>query len=208
MWTSIGPPTPQMERGNFHPPPFSITLPQVNFSNAAAPEIHIDNTLPSQLTGVTYIIKKLLGSGAFGSAYRVLDNYGQPFVVKIAKPVQSLQKVHQDFEKEVKIMQSLNHPNIVRIFDAFVFQNRFCMVLEQCDGSMKKLLDERKAFTYKIFIFIFFHIFFYFCNYKTEKRNNECVDFAAQIFSGLHQIHNNKIIHRDVTKNNPSLFYS
>jgi serine/threonine protein kinase len=63
-----------------------------------------------------YTIKRKISSGAFGTIYEIVseDHDNKSYALKELKNISSVSK--QRFEKEVKILSELDHPNIVKIF--------------------------------------------------------------------------------------------
>jgi NIMA (never in mitosis gene a)-related kinase len=84
--------------------------------------------------------------------------------------------------KEASILKSLNHENIVQIYDSFTYDDsrKFAMILEYCDGGdLNKII-------------------------KTNRGNSKLIPESKIIFifqkilDGLEYIHSKKIIHRDM----------
>ena len=50
-----------------------------------------------------------------------------------------------EFINEVRIMMSLDHPNVVKLYEIYEDEYNYFLVLEYCGNDlMKKLLKERK----------------------------------------------------------------
>jgi serine/threonine-protein kinase len=62
-----------------------------------------------------YAINKRLGSGGFGNVYEVQGSDGETYAMKLLKDLSAANK--QRFEREIKILAQLNHPNIVKIYE-------------------------------------------------------------------------------------------
>jgi serine/threonine-protein kinase len=60
-----------------------------------------------------YTIMRRLGSGGFGNVFEVLASDGKTYAMKLLKDLSTTNK--QRFEREIKILAQLNHPNIVKI---------------------------------------------------------------------------------------------
>ena len=69
----------------------------------------------------------------------------QPFVIKIAKPQRSKEMVRKDWETEKKFMMTVNHPNCIQLYDAFIHNNLYYYVLEKASGSLRDLIDRAKS---------------------------------------------------------------
>lgn len=129
-----------------------------------------------------YKIKKKLGQGNFALVrlcQRKSDN--KEFAVKIihkkrlAKP-----KQQQSIEREVEILQKVDHPHCVRLEAIYSTQNHLYLVLEYCKGG-------------ELFDMICQHSHF------TE---NQAVKVVRQVNSALEYLHNLGIVHRDIKPEN------
>jgi serine/threonine protein kinase len=64
-----------------------------------------------------YTIQAELGSGSFGTVYRVADGLGRAFAMKVLQPGLGLDALRR-FWKEVKILRSLRHENLIEVLDS------------------------------------------------------------------------------------------
>src|SRR3990167_6545006 len=126
-----------------------------------------------------YTVKQKLAEGSYGFVHLCEDFFKQIFILKIQKTSRTKEIVERDWEKERDFMQEVEHPNIIRLYDAFVYNNLYYYVLERADGSLRNLLEE---------------------NHKknTPFDLDTFMDFAAQLLSALCHIHKKNIIHRDL----------
>lgn len=70
--------------------------------------------------GTTYTVEAFLGAGAYGQVYRVTHRYLGRQALKVFPP--GGLPPTQNFLHEARVLVSLTHPNIVRIFDANVVE--------------------------------------------------------------------------------------
>ncbi|KAM8961047.1 inactive serine/threonine-protein kinase PLK5 [Pelodytes ibericus] len=133
-------------------------------------------------TGRLYKKGKLLGKGAFGRCYKFTDvSTRQVFAVKM---IAHARKIHIQqrggVEKEVELHGRLRHKNIVRFYHHFQDQKYMYMILEYCKHkSLAHILRIRKLMT------------------EPEVRY-----YMKQILRGLHFLHQQGIIHRDLKLSN------
>lgn len=136
-----------------------------------------------------YTIGNTIAEGAYAIVQECTDYFQQPFVVKIQKPQREKKLVEGDWKRERDIISSLNHPNIIRLYDAFIFNNLYYFVLEQAQGSLRQIiLHPERANIVPI---------------KTEFSDNGfpssiVLQIFSQLLSAVCHIHKKKIIHRDL----------
>ncbi|KAJ6789182.1 hypothetical protein PWT90_05903 [Aphanocladium album] len=125
-----------------------------------------------------------VGKGAFAVVYKVTAKYdGRPYAAK------ELEKRHfikngvldQKVENEMRIMQRLNHPNIVRYIENFDWDERLFIIIMEfvAQGDLGKLIAE---------------------NGPLNERTTQTL--AVQLLSALRYLHNFNITHRDIKPDN------
>ncbi len=82
--------------------------------------------------------------------------------------------------KEIRLLQSLNHPNIVRYIDSYIDNNELIIVLEFAEGGDLKGLIKRVKQANRVF------------------EEAMIWNYAEQITAGLHHMHAKRIMHRDL----------
>ncbi|MDE2508669.1 MAG: protein kinase [Planctomycetota bacterium] len=86
-----------------------------------------------------------LGQGAFGVVYQVFDTEakgGEFLALKVAAPEILDTKLEQRFHNELKALEELEHPNIVRVLECGKFGPVPYLLLEHCDGgNLEDFLD-------------------------------------------------------------------
>lgn len=95
-----------------------------------------------------YKFERVLGTGNFGTA-RIASKFADPdhkFAIKSIPRV----KIESDmdlFEQELGILLSVDHPNIVKFFEAFLDHKYVHLVMELCHGGeLFERLQQRKLF--------------------------------------------------------------
>ncbi|XP_042350746.1 serine/threonine-protein kinase Nek5-like [Plectropomus leopardus] len=122
-----------------------------------------------------------IGEGAFGKAFLVQDRKAggdKQCVVKQIDLRKMSAREKEASKKEVTLLSTMKHPNIVSFITSFQEGGSLYIVMEYCDGGdlMKRITLQRGVFF-------------------TEQ---QVVDWFVQICLGLKHIHDRKILHRDI----------
>jgi tetratricopeptide (TPR) repeat protein len=129
-----------------------------------------------------YSIVKEIGRGNMGKVYEAYDNVLER---KVAYKVPGLDLTHHpelvnDFLREAKSAASLNHPNIVIVYDAGKQGNDYYIAMELIQGkTLKDVLHDKGRF-------------------KPE----ESLKLSEQLVRALVYAHGNNLIHRDIKPGN------
>jgi len=128
-----------------------------------------------------YIILDRIGSGSMGRVYKAHHVMMDRVVaLKIISPeIASNERVVARFQREMKLVGRLDHPNVVRAFDADQIQKVLYIVMEYVPGYS---LGERLK--------------------KGPIPPAEMIDYAAQAAQGLAHAHDQGIVHRDIKPSN------
>jgi serine/threonine protein kinase len=104
-------------------------------------------TFPREVSdgrGTIYRLLSRLGSGVSGSVYLCEDDTGQRYAIKRVLP--SSEEQREAWGLEAAMLAGLSnmgrepHPNITRVYDAFMASDGRYIVLEHCAGSLDDLL--------------------------------------------------------------------
>ncbi|KAI9246471.1 hypothetical protein BDA99DRAFT_526957 [Phascolomyces articulosus] len=132
---------------------------------------------------------RFIGAGTFGSVYLAinLDTSSVMAVKEIRFPdSNSLSALHKAIKEEMKVMEMLNHPNIVQYFGMEVHRDKVYIFMEYCEnGSLGSLLDHGGRIEDEVYI----------------------VKYAYELLSGLKYLHGNNIVHRDIKPDNILIDY-
>lgn len=127
------------------------------------PASHIDPDSFKKQVGKFFISDKVLGVGA--SAKVMIgchaDNRNKLVAVKVIEKKNITDKDPKKFiellQREIQILQSLNHPNIVKMLDVAQTSNNIYIYLEFCNGgSLKDYLKKKGGFLSEKEAIIFF----------------------------------------------------
>jgi serine/threonine protein kinase len=137
---------------------------------------------PQGLIVGRYIILERIGSGSMGRVYRAHHVMMDRVVaLKIIAPeISSNERVVARFQREMKLVGRLDHPNVVRAFDADQINRVLYIVMEYVAGAS---LSER-------------------LKQKGPIPAVEMIDYAAQAALGLAHAHEQGIVHRDIKPSN------
>ena len=137
---------------------------------------------PQGLIVGRYIILDRIGSGSMGRVYKAHHVMMDRVVaLKIIAPeIASNERVVARFQREMKLVGRLDHPNVVRAFDADQINRVLYIVMEYVAGTS---LGER-------------------LKKKGPIPPAEMIDYAAQAALGLAHAHEQGIVHRDIKPSN------
>ena len=110
--------------------------------------------------------------------YRALDQQtGQTVAVKALSPETQVPDPHQRFEREIRMLETIQHPHCIRLLDAGTDPIRFA-VLELINGvDLRDALDEALPAT-------------------------QALELSLQLLRGLQQVHAHGMVHRDIKAEN------
>ncbi len=129
-----------------------------------------------------YVILDRLGAGSMGRVYKAHHPLmGRMVALKIIAPeIAQNERVVARFQREIKLVGRLDHPNVVRAFDADQAGAMLYIVMEYVKGaSLGKILRTRGIV-----------------------EPSQVTSYAAQAALGLAHAHKQGIVHRDVKPSN------
>jgi serine/threonine-protein kinase len=131
-----------------------------------------------------YQILDELGSGGMGRVWRVRNVITDRVeAMKVLLPdLAGRQELAARFQREIKLMASLNHPNIAALRTAFTADNQLYMVMEYVEGIT--LADKLE---------------------KGPIPVNDAVNYISQVLGAVGYAHQQHIIHRDIKPANMML---
>src|SRR5262245_56599207 len=93
-----------------------------------------------------YEIIALLGEGGMASVYRARQESVDRFVaVKVIRPTLSSGTFIERFQREAKMVASLSHPHILKVFDYGQHEDTVYLVMEEMTGGSLTDLIQKGA---------------------------------------------------------------
>ncbi len=129
-----------------------------------------------------YQIIRTIGEGGMANVYLAYDTILEREVaVKVLRgDLANDEKFVKRFQREAKAASSLNHPNIVEMYDVGEDDGNYFIVMEYVNGkTLKSLIKKRGALSL-----------------------SETIDIMLQLTSGIACAHDSYIIHRDIKPQN------
>ena len=129
-----------------------------------------------------YEIIRSIGEGGMANVYLAFDTIlNRNVAVKILRgDLANDEKFVRRFQREAIAASSLNHPNIVEMYDVGEDNGKYFIVMEYLEGqTLKNLIKKRGALTL-----------------------SEVIDIMLQLTSGLACAHESYIVHRDIKPQN------
>ena len=123
----------------------------------------------------------MLGAGNFGKVFLASSAADPDF--KVAIKTISKKKLHDlhTIRDEIKILSTLDHPNIIKYYETYESPNYIYLVMEYCQGGelFEKLTNNREEFT-----------------------EQKCALIMKSLFLAVNHCHSNGITHRDLKPEN------
>jgi len=133
-------------------------------------------------TAATFRLKEPLGVGTVGTVYRAESpDISEPVAVKLLHPtIAHDERIVDRFQREIVIMERLNHPHIVRNYGGGIMDGQYFYAMQLLPhGTLKEYIQKNGPLSWQ-----------------------QTAAYAAQIASALQHAHNHGIIHRDLKTSN------
>ena len=125
-----------------------------------------------------YDLKEKLGEGSYGCVYKVIQkktNY-----LRAVKAIKKKNVDKDEFLNEIEVLKTLDHPNIIKLFDCYYDRNFYYMVEEYCSGGdLFDYIQREQGFNERKAAIIF-----------------------KQLLSAVNHLHKKNIVHRDLKPEN------
>jgi eukaryotic-like serine/threonine-protein kinase len=137
---------------------------------------------PSQVNEQRYKIIQKIGQGGAGVVYKALDTFLDRTVAYkvLTSGGQAAAKEEDNFKREAKAAASLNHPNIVTVYDAGINNDQYFITMEYIEGpNLQQLVEEHGALPVSAILLM-----------------------MGQVCKALDHAHSHMIVHRDIKTSN------
>jgi serine/threonine protein kinase len=104
---------------------------------------------PNTLLKGRYLIHRLMGQGGMGAVYEAVDTQALPQRRVAVKELSLSTAVNSDrkkavrrFQREARMLRSLSHPNLPRVYDSFNENGRYYLVMDFIQGqTLAEVMD-------------------------------------------------------------------
>ncbi|ABO99991.1 predicted protein, partial [Ostreococcus lucimarinus CCE9901] len=136
--------------------------------------------LRSKTTLDDYVILRPVGEGSFGKVFQARQRYsGRACAMKFIPKHGKSERDLVSLRSEIDIMKTLDHPNVIKMLDAFETNMEFVVVMEFAQGVLYDVLE-----------------------HDARLPEKEVRMIARQLVDALYYLHSNRVIHRDLKPQN------
>ena len=129
-----------------------------------------------------YRLRKRIGQGAYSNVWRADDKVeGIPVAIKVPDPELMSNEGLKEFQREARLVASLDHPNILKIKNADSIGGHFLLVYDLAHHSLFSEMEKRLSL-------------------------KRCLRIVGDVLEGLSYAHSKGIVHRDIKPENILLF--
>lgn len=129
-----------------------------------------------------YKILDKIGKGCFGKVYKVFHyETGQLRALKVVKKeIINLQDDSKKFLKEIEVLSQIDHPNIIKIYEYFIAEESYFVIVELAKGcELIETIEQLLRYS-----------------------ENQAAIIMEQLFSCVAYLHSKGIVHRDIKPEN------
>ncbi|CAD8100160.1 unnamed protein product [Paramecium primaurelia] len=154
---------------------------QLNDAQSCFGNLIITSEKLGRITKDYTLLNPPLGSGAYGEVRKAIQKSTNLMkAVKIIHKSQTSKEEQERLMNEVKMLQKLDHPNIIKVFEFYQDERFFYIVTELCTGG--ELFDKIR--------------------HEGSFSEKKAAEIMKQILSAINYCHDEKIVHRDLKPEN------
>ncbi|BBM82644.1 serine/threonine-protein kinase [Candidatus Uabimicrobium amorphum] len=126
-----------------------------------------------------YQILQEIGAGGMGRVYKAFDaKINRVIALKVLLSGKNANETeNRRFLREAKTLASLQHKNIIRVYDIDVFEKQYFFTMDYIDGTTLKEAAKKL-------------------------KKNQIIDIMIQVINAIHYAHGQGVIHRDIKPSN------
>eukprot|EP00466_Bigelowiella_natans_P007027 jgi/Bigna1/86456/estExt_fgenesh1_pg.C_100288 len=164
----------------FTPPPALIRTPPLLTTQAKQMIVELQEDGKDKKGNRGYNVIGCIGKGKFSVVYKAEQNQ-KLFAMKKVQIFEMMSiRAREKCLKEIRLIQSMSHPNIVKYIDSYILDNELIIILEWAEGGDLKNLIRRVRKAEKVF------------------SERQIWNYAAQLAAGLQHMHEKRVMHRDL----------
>lgn len=131
-----------------------------------------------------YKVLRTIGGGSGGDVSLVVDRQtNASYVMKKLPLLGGDAEAQQRAEHEVNVLKRIDHPNIVKYKTSFATKHHMNLVMEKCEMNLDEVIE---------------HCLEHDCVIQPPV----VIEWMTELLCGLHHIHKQNIIHRDIKSSN------
>lgn len=177
-----------------------LAVPAASGFDSLSPGVTPGHKNPGDTVG-EYKLEEQLGAGQYGRVFRAtnIQSDGSEAARFAIKSIDRSSLCDMDgnmdekkksyVESEIRVMQSVNHPNIVRLFEPLYSETNIFLVLEFCDLDLSKYLNGNKFSKPQV-------------RPRAPLSETEAQVFMRHLAAGLQNLRDHNVVHRDLKPEN------
>lgn len=149
-------------------------------ADASAVQWPVPGALLDRGAGCSYRVDSVLCNAGPSVVLAGTDAFQQPVVLKIFRPEPGrFGTAEQQWQRELTVLQRLQHPRVISLLDAFICGNLHYLVLERAEANLSQILKREGPLDV-----------------------GATRELARQLLAGLEEMHRRGLLHNDINSLN------